>query len=130
MVRKILITISNLSVSAELNSSISADKIWEALPLSGSVNVWGDEIYFEIPVSLKEVSDAQQEVEIGTLAYWPPGSALCVFFGKTPVSTNDKPKAYSPVNVLGLVDGDSRVFKIVEAGDQIVIDKRDMIHVN
>ena len=128
--RKILITISNLSVSAELNSSVSADKIWEALPLSGSANVWGDEIYFEIPVSLKEVSDAQQEVEIGTLAYWPPGSALCVFFGKTPVSTNDKPKAYSPVNVLGLVDGDSRVFKIVEAGDQIVIDKRDMIHVN
>ena len=123
MVRKILITISNLSVSAELNSSISADKIWEALPLSGSVNVWGDEIYFEIPVSLKEVSDAQQEVEVGTLAYWPPGSALCVFFGKTPVSTSDKPKAYSPVNVLGLVDGDSRVFKIVEAGDQIVIDK-------
>ena len=48
---------------------------------------------------------------------------MCVFFGKTPVSTNDKPKAYSPVNVLGLVDGDSRVFKIVEAGDQIVIDK-------
>jgi len=128
--RKILITISNLSVSAALNNSVSADKIWEALPLSGSANVWGDEIYFEIPVSLKEVSDAQQEVEIGTLAYWPPGSALCVFFGKTPVSTNDKPKAYSPVNVLGLVDGDSRVFKIVEAGDQIVIDKRDMIHVN
>jgi len=121
--RKILITISNLSVSAELNNSVSADKIWEALPLSGSANVWGDEIYFEIPVSLKEVSDAQQEVEIGTLAYWPPGSALCVFFGKTPVSTSDKPKAYSPVNVLGLVDGDSRVFKIVEAGDQIVIDK-------
>ncbi|SVE55078.1 uncharacterized protein METZ01_LOCUS507932 [marine metagenome] len=123
MMRKILITISNLSVSAELNSSISADKIWEALPLSGSVNVWGDEIYFEIPVSLKEVSDAQQEVEVGTLAYWPPGSALCVFFGKTPVSTSDKPKAYSPVNILGLVDGDSKVFKIVEAGDQIVIDK-------
>ena len=121
--RKILITISNLSVSAELNNSVSADKIWEALPLSGSANVWGDEIYFEIPVSLKEVSDAQQEVEVGTLAYWPPGSALCVFFGKTPVSTSDKPKAYSPVNVLGLVDGDSRAFKIVEAGDQIVIDK-------
>ena len=123
MMRKILITISNLSVSAELNSSVSADKIWEALPLSGSANVWGDEIYFEIPVSLKEVSDAQQEVEVGTLAYWPPGSALCVFFGKTPVSTSDKPKAYSPVNILGLVDGDSKVFKIVEAGDQIVIDK-------
>ena len=121
--RKILITISNLSVSAELNNSVSADKIWEALPLSGSANVWGDEIYFEIPVSLKEVSDAQQEVEVGTLAYWPPGSALCVFFGKTPVSTSDKPKAYSPVNILGSVGGDSKVCKIVKAGDQIVIDK-------
>ena len=123
MMRKILITINNLSISAELNDSVSANKIWEALPLSGSVNVWGDEIYFEIPVSLKEVSDAQQEVDVGTLAYWPPGSALCVFFGKTPASTSDKPKAYSPVNILGSVDGDSKIFKIVKAGDQIVIDK-------
>ena len=121
--RKILITIHNLSVSAELNDSVSANKIWGALPLSGSANVWGDEIYFEIPVSLKEVSDAQQEVDVGTLAYWPPGSALCVFFGKTPASTSDKPKAYSPVNILGSVDGDSKIFKIVKAGDQIVIDK-------
>jgi len=123
MMRKILITINNLSVSAELNDSVSANKIWGALPLSGSANVWGDEIYFEIPVSLKEVSDAQQEVDVGTLAYWPPGSALCVFFGKTPASTSDKPKAYSPVNILGSVDGDSKVFKIVKVGDQIVIDK-------
>ena len=121
--RKILITINNLSVSAELNDSVSANKIWGALPLSGSANVWGDEIYFEIPVSLKEVSDAQQEVDVGTLAYWPPGSALCVFFGRTPASTSDKPKAYSPVNILGSVDGDSKVFKIVKVGDQIVIDK-------
>ena len=123
MMRKILITINNLSVSAELNDSVSANKIWGALPLSGSANVWGDEIYFEIPVSLKEVSDAQQEVDVGTLAYWPLGSALCVFFGKTPASTSDKPKAYSPVNILGSVDGDSKIFKIVKAGDQIVIDK-------
>ena len=123
MMRKILITINNLSVSAELNDSVSANKIWGALPLSGSANVWGDEIYFEIPVSLKEVSDAQQEVDVGTLAYWPPGCALCVFFGKTPASTSDKPKAYSPVNILGSVDGDSKIFKIVKAGDQIVIDK-------
>ena len=84
MMRKILITINNLSVSAELNDSVSANKIWGALPLSGSANVWGDEIYFEIPVSLKEVSDAQQEVDVGTLAYWPPGSALCVFFWQNP----------------------------------------------
>ena len=123
MVRKVLITINNLSVSAELNDSVSADKIWEALPLSGNANVWGDEIYFEIPVSLEEVSDARQEVEVGTLGYWPPGSALCIFFGKTPVSTNDKPKAYSSVNILGSIDGDSKVFKIVEAGDHIVVDK-------
>ena len=121
--RKVLITINNLSVSAELNDSVSADKIWEALPLSGNANVWGDEIYFEIPVSLEEVSDARQEVEVGTLGYWPPGSALCIFFGKTPVSTNDKPKAYSSVNILGSIDGDSKVFKIVEAGDHIVVDK-------
>lgn len=121
--KKILITVNNLSVSAELNDSVSADNIWEALPLNSSANIWGDEIYFEIPVSLEQVSDARQEVEVGTLGYWPPGSALCIFFGRTPVSTSDKPKAYSPVNILGSVDGDSKVFKSVKAGDQIVIDK-------
>ena len=122
MMRKILITINNLSVSAELNDSVSANKIWGALPLSGSANVWGDEIYFEIPVSLKEVSDAQQEVDVGTLAYWPPGSAFCLFFGRTTASQGDEIRPASEVTVIGKMLGDIDSLKSVGSGSLIVIE--------
>jgi len=96
--------------------------IWEALPFQASSNRWGEEIYFEIPVKIRE-ENSQQDVEIGDLAYWPPGSAFCIFFGRTPVSKGDKPRAYSPVNVFGRILGDAKVFKKVRDGDPIRIDR-------
>ena len=86
---------------AELNESASAQAVLAALPLRASGNVWGEEIYFDIPVKLPEAPDAVEEVPIGTLAYWPPGNAFCIFYGPTPVSRGQQPRAYSPVNVIG-----------------------------
>jgi hypothetical protein len=96
--------------------------IWEALPIRGKANRWGDEIYFGIPVEIEE-EDSQQVVEIGELGYWPPGNAFCIFFGKTPVSIEDEPRAYSPVNVFGKVVGDSSIFRNVRSGEEITIEK-------
>ncbi|UCG53048.1 MAG: hypothetical protein JSW58_05705 [Candidatus Latescibacterota bacterium] len=121
--RKINICAGNLSVEAELNDTTSANKIWEALPITGSANTWGDEIYFEIPVSADLESDAIEEVEVGTLGYWPPGKAFCIFFGKTPVSTGEKPRAYSPVNIVGSVTGDPDEFKKVTSGEEVKIER-------
>ena len=110
---KITITAGEVSLEAELNDSPTAQQIWDALPITGSTNVWGDEIYFEIPVTAKQASDARAEVEVGELGYWPVGRAFCIFFGPTPVSTDDRPRAYSPVNVVGQVLGDATQFRVV-----------------
>jgi hypothetical protein len=122
-VKKINISVENLSVDAELLDTPTASKILEVLPLESSVNVWGDEIYFDIPVRLAPEPDARAEVEVGDLAYWPAGPAFCIFFGPTPVSIGNEPRAYSPVNVFGKVAGDPKQFKSVPSNATILITK-------
>jgi uncharacterized protein len=96
----------SVSLEATLNDSPTAVAIWEALPLTGRVSTWGAEIYFRIPVQAQTEPDARAEVSIGDLAYWPPGSAFCLFFGPTPASNDGQPVAASPVNVVGQMTGD------------------------
>ena len=118
---KIRIEAGPVSLSAELNGSDTAKRIYEMLPLSGKANVWGDEIYFTIPVHVDQSPDAKQEVEVGDLGFWPMGDAFCIFFGPTPVSTSELPKAYSPVNVFGRVLGDAKAFKKVGNGEEVKV---------
>jgi hypothetical protein len=100
----------------------TAEAIWSALPIKGDANIWGDEIYFSTPVGLKE-ERARAEVEVGSIAYWPPGKALCIFFGATPVSQHGEPRAYSPVNVFAKVETNPAVFKKVRDGDEVTVEK-------
>lgn len=116
---RIKITVDDIEVSAELNESPTAQAIFDALPLRGDANIWGEEIYFDIPVHLDQEPDARAEVEVGELGYWPVGAAFCIFFGPTPVSVDEKPRAYSPVNVFGRTSEDADIFKAVEQGATI-----------
>jgi hypothetical protein len=100
------------------------DAIINALPFQGEANVWGDEIYFNIPVTASEET-GQQDMEVGDIAFWPMGNAMCIFFGKTPVSDSEKPKAYSPVNRFARIIGDAKIFKKVENGDTISVKKKE-----
>ena len=118
---EITISSGELSVQAQLNQSPTAEAIIAALPLTGQASTWGEEIYFEIPVDMPQAPDARMEVEVGDLGYWPAGNALCIFFGPTPVSSGEKPKAYSPVNLIGSVAGDAKLFRTVRDGDEISI---------
>ena len=118
---KIIIEVEDISMEAELLDTPTARQIGEALPLEGSVNVWGDEIYFDISLTIDQESGASQNVEVGALGYWPAGPAFCIFFGPTPVSTGDQPRAYSPVNVFGRVLGNPQLFKSVSSGATIKI---------
>jgi hypothetical protein len=118
---KILITVENMTVEAEIFKTPTARKILEALPLEGTSNVWGDEIYFSIPLNIKQEPEAREDVDVGDLGYWPAGPAFCIFFGPTPVSTGNQPRAYSPVNVFGKIMGDARQFKAVSDGAVIKI---------
>ena len=118
---KIMIEVENISMEAELLDTPTALKIADALPLEGSVNVWGDEIYFDIPLTIDQEPGASQDVEVGDLGYWPAGPAFCIFFGPTPVSSGDQPRAYSPVNVFGRVLDNPQLFKSVPNGAAIRI---------
>lgn len=120
---KITITAGDVALPAELNNSPTARQILEALPLTGNANIWGDEIYFEIPVMASQAKDARVEMEIGELAYWPVGQAFCIFFGPTPVSLDQRPRAYSPVNVVGRVLGDATLFRKIAAGSPVCLER-------
>jgi hypothetical protein len=111
-----------VSAEATLNDTSTAQALWDALPIEAAAQTWGDEIYFPIPVSLAE-EDAQAVVAPGDLGYWPPGRAFCIFFGPTPASRGDECRPASPVNVLGRVNGDPRVWKKVRAGARMRLER-------
>ena len=120
--RKIRITAGLVSAEARLDGSKTAQAIWDALPLTAKADTWGDEIYFSIPVHLKEESP-KEAVAMGDLGYWPPGSAFCVFFGPTPASQGEEIRPASPVNVFGRLIGDPKVFKKVRSGTAVRIEE-------
>lgn len=121
--KKISISAGTVAVEAEMLDTPTAEKILQALPLESAANVWGDEIYFDIPLRLDPEPDARADVAVGDLAYWPAGPAFCIFFGPTPVSTGDRPRAYSPVNVFGRVIGDATQFRGVAGGARVNVAK-------
>ena len=120
MGKKIRITAGAIEATAELNNTSTAQAIWGALPITGRVNLWGDEIYFSIPLGLK-LEAGQEVVSIGDLGYWPDGNAFCIFFGPTPVSQEDEIRPASSVTVFGKVIGDATIFKKVATGTKIAV---------
>ena len=127
MAKKIkIITEATGIVIAELSEKNvkTAEAIWNALPFEASANTWGDEIYFSIPVEAGE-ENAQETVDMGDLGYWPPGNAMCIFFGPTPMSKGNEIRPASPVNVFGKITADPKVFKQVRSGSKIRVEKAE-----
>jgi len=115
--------VSELNVEAELNESKTAQLIWEALPIEAKTNLWGEEIYFTIPVKTGVERGAKEVVSAGELGYWPTGHAFCIFFGPTPASRGDEIRAASAVNVIGKVLSDPKVFQKAKDGAKITLEK-------
>lgn len=122
MSRKINIITEKYKFKAELNNTKTSQKLLEILPIKSSVNRWGNEIYFSIPLKAG-LEDDKEILNIGDIAFWPPGSAFCIFFGKTPASDNDKPRAASPVTVLGKIIDKKNLkdLKKIGSGEKIEI---------
>jgi hypothetical protein len=119
--KRITITTREYAFKATLNTSPTAEQIYNSLPLKGKATIWGEEIYFSIPIDIPEEVDARQTVESGEIAYWPMGDAFCIFFGPTPASNDTKPIAYSPVNVFGKIDDNLDNLRKVKPGDEISV---------
>ncbi|MBU6289492.1 MAG: hypothetical protein KGS10_15140 [Chloroflexi bacterium] len=119
--RVISITAGGVTMEASLDGSATADAVWDALPITSRVSLWGDEMYFAIPVQAVEATDARATVNIGDVGYWPPGNAFCVFWGPTPMSRGNEIRPASPVNVFGSVIGDARLFGRVPSGSRVEV---------
>jgi hypothetical protein len=120
--RTIRITAGEVTGTASLDASKTADAIWQALPIEAKASTWGDEIYFDVGLPIAP-EKPKEVVGMGDLGFWPPGNAFCIFFGRTPASTGDEIRPASAVNVFGRVDGDPKVWKKVRAGMKIKLEK-------
>jgi hypothetical protein len=121
--RRIRISAGGLVVGGTLNDSPMADELWNGLPITAQAQTWGDEIYFS--TALVAPSNAGQGVEtvsMGAIGYWPPGQALCLFFGPTPMSRGDEIRPASAVHLIGMLEGDPKVLKKVAAGASIAVE--------
>ncbi|WP_297209274.1 MULTISPECIES: cyclophilin-like fold protein [Thermodesulfovibrio] len=120
---KIKIIIDGQTILAELYDTDCAMKIYNNLPIQSQINEWGDEFYFSIGLKIPLDSTATTSVKAGDIGYWPPGEALAVFFGKTPLSKGDDPVAASEVNIVGRLLDDPSILKKLKGSKHIKIEK-------
>lgn len=120
--RRIRIRAGTVEVEARLNESRTAAALWAALPLRSQTSLWGDEVYFTVPV--QPAGDPEvATVELGAVALWPPGPALCLFFGPTPASHRGEIRPATPVVVVGSLIGDPRRLAGVRSGQPVTVER-------
>ena len=117
--RKLKMTIGGIEITAELLDTPTADAIYQNLPFSSTARTWGEEVYFDTPVTAENEADARDVVEVGELAFWLAGNAIAIGFGPTPVSQGEEIRLASPCNVWGRAVEDVRGLMVVKDGDPI-----------
>jgi hypothetical protein len=122
MPRAIKIKIGQTTLKGELFDSPCAKAILSCLPFETRPNVWGDEFYFEIPVAQPLDETATKKIKVGDIGYWPPGKALAIFFGPTPMSSGADPVPASEVNLVGRISDDPTVLKKEKGAARIRIE--------
>ena len=120
---RLRISAGKVTLQAELRDTPTTRALAEALPFEASAQTWGDEVYFSTPVSAKLEPDARQVVEPGTVCFWTEGDALALPFGRTPISTDERPKPASRCNVLGNIVGDAKALAGIKAGTKVRVEK-------
>ena len=121
--RKLKMTIGGIEITAELFDTPTADAIYQNLPFSSTARTWGEEVYFDTPVTSKNEADARDLVEAGELAFWLAGTAIAIGFGPTPVSQGEEIRLASPCNIWGRAVEDVRGLMVVKDGDPITVER-------
>jgi len=103
MICRIIIEAAGHTLEAELSDSAAGRVISSSLPFAADMSRWGEEYYGSVGIDIAEDGTVRDIMEVGEIAYWPPGRALCIFFGRTPASTDERPRAASPVIPIGRV---------------------------
>ena len=118
---KLRLEVGKLQFLLNLQNTPTAKALFDAAPFEGRASTWGEEVYFATPVSAKLEADAQQIVEPGTVCFWTEGDALALPYGRTPISTDERPKLASRCNVLGRLEGDPKVLAKIRSGEKISV---------
>jgi hypothetical protein len=113
----------SLTLDAELLDTPTSRAVEAALPISSSAMTWGEEVYFEIPVTVAREPGARAVVTPGEIAYWPDGHCIALGFGRTPISQGDETRLASPCNIFGKALGDVKLLAKVRAGAKIKVTK-------
>jgi len=120
---KIRIEAGKLQLTVNLLDTATAKAVFQAAPFEARASTWGEEVYFSTPVSAKLEPDAKQIVEPGTVCFWTEGDAIALPYGRTPISTDERPKLASRCNVLGRMEGNPRELAKIRSGERITVSK-------
>lgn len=119
--QRVIFRTEDFEFSARFNDSAAAKKLLGGMPISSLVSTWGDEIYFDTGIEAP-ADNATLDVSSGDIAYWPAGTSLCVFFGKTPASRGmDKPVPAGPVVIVGRTDASPDDLRAIPANQEITV---------
>ena len=114
---------SRLRLEIDLLETETTRAIFQVLPFESRAQTWGEEVYFATPVKAKLEKDARQVVEPGTVCFWTEGDAIALPYGRTPISTDERPKLASRCNVLGKILGDPKRLAAVKGGETLTVER-------
>jgi uncharacterized protein len=119
---KMRITAGKAVFEVALEDTPTARAIMAAVPFESRAQTWGEEVYFTTPVSAPREAGAKQVVDPGTVCFWTDGNAIALPYGRTPISTDARPKLASPCNILGVL-ADFASLRQIEAGEKVRVEK-------
>lgn len=122
---RVRITAGKVAIEAETRDTPTAAAILEALPIRSRARTWGDEVYFDTPVSVDREPDAKAVVKAGEIAFWTDGDAIAIGFGPTPVSRGDEIRLASPANIWADAVDDVKALSQVRDAAAVTVARAD-----
>ncbi|WP_299620843.1 cyclophilin-like fold protein [Pelagibius sp.] len=122
---KLKVTAGSVAVLIETRDTPTAAAILAALPIRSTARTWGEEVYFNIPVSMPREAEAKAVLQPGEIAFWNDGDAIAIGFGPTPVSQGEEIRLASPGNVWADALDDVRAFAAVRGGENVTVERAE-----